>query len=112
MAGNDPTKGRKTVGIEVSVRDRKFLREIFTMARDGVREELAEQPDRLRRPTRLRREEAAYERLLAGLRDGRLEVDRDVRAVLAELAEIVDASNEYSRVVTEHEALHGLIASL
>jgi hypothetical protein len=38
--------------------------------------------------------------------------DRDVRDLVADLAGIVDQANEYSRVVEEHEALHGLLAQL
>jgi hypothetical protein len=33
-------------------------------------------------------------------------------AVLASLAQIIDASNEYERVIIEHEALHGLLDQL
>jgi hypothetical protein len=35
--------------------------------------------------------------------------DADVRDVLGDLAGIIDRSNEYRRVVCEHEALHGLL---
>lgn len=35
--------------------------------------------------------------------------DVDVRDVLGDLAGIIDRSNEYRRVVCEHEALHGLL---
>lgn len=112
MAGNDPTQTRKVVCIGVSPRERNFLNELITMALDGVRDELARGLDRLRRPAMLRREEGAYERLLAGLHSGRLGADPDVRAVLAELGEVVDASNEYARVVFEHEALHRLIDAI
>ena len=38
--------------------------------------------------------------------------DRDVLDVLADLAQVIDTGNEYSRVVAEHEALCGLLASL
>lgn len=112
MAGTDPMQPRKAVRIDVSPRERNFLHELVTMALDGVRDELARGLDRLRRPAKLRREEAAYERLLAGLRSGRLGADPDLRAVLAELGEVVDASNEYARVVFEHDALHRLIAAI
>jgi hypothetical protein len=37
---------------------------------------------------------------------------KDVLGVLGDLAAIIDQGNEYSRVVTEHEALHGLLAQL
>ncbi|HEX3563270.1 MAG TPA: hypothetical protein VHU24_10565 [Solirubrobacterales bacterium] len=38
--------------------------------------------------------------------------DADVRDVLGDLAHIIDRSNEYSRVIAEHEALHGLLSKL
>ena len=38
--------------------------------------------------------------------------DADVRVVVGDLAKIIDGSNEYERVVAEHEALHGLLAQL
>lgn len=38
--------------------------------------------------------------------------DHDVRAVLRDLAQVIDADNEYERVIAEHEALHGLLGQL
>lgn len=38
--------------------------------------------------------------------------DQDVQDLVADLARIIDSANEYSRVVAEHEALHGLLAQL
>ncbi len=38
--------------------------------------------------------------------------DRDVRDLLSDLAGIIDRANEYTRIVAEHEALHGLLAQL
>jgi hypothetical protein len=43
------------------------LRGLFKSARAGVRQELKEYPDQLKEPARLRREDAAYGRLLAAL---------------------------------------------
>lgn len=111
MAENDPTKDQTTIRFDLSRNYREFLKEVFTMARDGADEELREHGRRLQDPDRLRREQAAYERLLAAL-DGRLvEPDPELLAVLQELVEVVDESNEYRRVVAEHEALHAMIAS-
>ena len=109
MDGSDPAHAMRRARVDVPAPDRVFLKELITMSRDGVREELT----RLGRegaPRPLHREEAAYERLLAGLHDGELEVDADVRAALAHLGEVVDTSNEYARVVFEHRALQRLIA--
>jgi hypothetical protein len=38
--------------------------------------------------------------------------DRDVLDVLGDLAGVIDDGNEYRRVVSEHEALHSLLAQL
>jgi hypothetical protein len=38
--------------------------------------------------------------------------DADVRVVVGDLAKIIDTSNEYERVVSEHEALHGLLGKI
>jgi hypothetical protein len=38
--------------------------------------------------------------------------DADVRVVIKDLAGIIDEGNEYRRVASEHEALHGLLAQL
>ena len=36
----------------------------------------------------------------------------DVCDVVGDLAQIIDGGNEYRRVVTEHDALHGLLDQL
>jgi len=89
----------------------RFLRETFTDARDGVRGELAH-AKRPKHPDPLHREEAAYGRLLASLDELVIVPDDEVREVVTTLALVIDASNEYERVVTEHEALHGLLAQI
>ncbi len=38
--------------------------------------------------------------------------DDEVREVVTTLAQIIDGSNEYERVVAEHEALHGLLGQI
>ena len=63
-------------------------------------------------PAHLRREDAAYGRLLAALDELVIVPDPDVRDVLGDLAGIIDRSNEYRRVVCEHEALHYLLGQL
>lgn len=63
-------------------------------------------------PRRLEREEAVYARLLVALDEQVIVPDRDVRDLISDLAGIVDRANEHSRVVEEHEALHGLLAQL
>ncbi|HVY77762.1 MAG TPA: hypothetical protein VG898_04575 [Solirubrobacterales bacterium] len=112
MAGDDPTQTGGFVRVDLPARERKFLQELIALALDGVREELASHGDAHPKLVDLRREEAAYERLLEGLAGGRLATGADVRAILAELGEVIDASNEYARVVFEHKALQGLLAIL
>jgi hypothetical protein len=90
----------------------RFMRGIFTSARAGVRDELRDHPDDLKDPDHLRREVAAYGRLLAALDELVIVPDRDVRDLVGDLAQIIDNTNEYKRVIAEHEALHGLHVQL
>jgi hypothetical protein len=112
MANENPTGRDPAVVLTIPADQVCFLRRVFEMARDGVRDELAQYPDQLREPSRLRREEAVYGRLLVALDEHVVVPDRDVRAVLGDLAQIIDADNEYRRVVAEHEALHGLLGQI
>jgi hypothetical protein len=112
MADPNPTGTGPAVALTIPPDDRKYLRSVFEMARDGIRAELSEHPDRLREPARVHREEAIYERLLAALDTGSIVPDRDVRDVLGDLATVIDSGNEFKRVVAEHEALHGLLGQL
>jgi hypothetical protein len=109
MAGSNPTGRGSAVALKLPVDQVRFLRMLFTSARAGVQQELKEYPDTLKEPTRLRREEAAYGRLLAALDELVIVPDGDVVDVLSDLAGIIDRSNEYTRVVTEHEALRGML---
>lgn len=107
MANTDPTGGGG-VALAIPPKDKKFLRGLFTDVREGVRDDLASFPDRVRNPAALHREEAAYEALLAALDSGSLVVSGDIRCVLCDLALTIDRENEYDRVVAEHAALLGL----
>lgn len=109
MADENPTGRGAAVALNLSADHVRFLRGLFTSARLGVRQELKEYPDTLKEPARLHREEAAYGRLLAALDELVVVPDADVRDVLGDLAGIIDSSNEYTRVVAEHEALRGLL---
>lgn len=112
MANENPTGDGEPVALTIPPADRKFLRRVFEMARDGVRDELAHYPDQLREPGRLCREEAVYGRLLTALDDRAIFPDRDMRTVLRDLTKIIDADNEYGRIVAEHDALHGLLRQI
>jgi hypothetical protein len=112
MADPNPTGRGAAVALKLPVDHVRFLRGLFRDARAGVRQELKDYPKQLREPTRLRREDAAYGRLLAALDELVIVPDADVRDVLGDLTGIIDRSNEYTRVVAEHEALHGLLGQL
>ena len=112
MADENPTGRGFAVALNIPADQVGFLRGLFTSARAGVRQELKEYPDQLKEPARLRREDAAYGRLLAALDELVIIPDDGLRAVLGDLAKIIDSGNEYSRVVAEHEALHGLLGQL
>jgi hypothetical protein len=111
MADQNPTGSGAAVALELPADHVCFLRGVFEKTRAGVKDELEEFPDQLE-PKRLEREEAVYRRLLAALDELVIVPDRDIRDLVADLAGIVDRANEYSRVVEEHEALHGLLAQL
>lgn len=112
MASENPTGAGDAVALTIPAAHHKFLRGLFEIARNGVREELTKYPEQLKEPLRLHREKAVYDKLLAALDSGSIVPDRDVRDVLSDLAGIIDRSNEHKRVVTEHEALHGLLGQL
>jgi hypothetical protein len=90
----------------------RFLRGVFEQAREGIRDELRDYPKELKDPEDLRREVVAYGRLLAALDELAIVPDHDLRTVLGDLAQVIDSGNEYSRVVTEHEALRSLLGQL
>jgi hypothetical protein len=112
MAKENPTGRGSAVSLTIPADQARFLRGLFKDARAGVCQELKDYPKQLREPARLRREEAAYGRLLAALDECVIVPDADVRVVVGDLAKIIDGSNEYERVVAEHEALHGLLGKL
>jgi hypothetical protein len=111
MADQNPTGSGAAVALNLPADQVRFLRSTFEKARAGVKDELEEFPDQVD-PKRLEREEAVFGRLLAALDEQVIVSGRDVRDLLSDLAGIIDRANEYSRVVEEHEALHGLLAQL
>jgi hypothetical protein len=112
MADENPTGRGAAVALKLPADHVRFMRGIFTSACAAVRDELTEYPDQLKDPDHLRREVAAYGRLLAALDALVIVPDQDVRDLVGDLAHIIDRGNEYRRVVAEHEALHGLHAQL
>jgi hypothetical protein len=107
MASDNPTGRGVAVALDLPVDHVRFLRGVSEKARDGLSEELEEFPDQLD-PERLRREHAAYGRLLTALDELVIVPDHDVRNVVGDLAQVIDHDNEYRRVVFEHEAFHAL----
>lgn len=112
MADQNPTGRGAAVALNLPADQVRFLRSVFAMARDGIRDELIEHPDELREPARVQCEEAAYGRLLTALDALVIVPDDEVRAVVGVLAQTIDASNEYERVVAEHNALASLTRHL
>lgn len=111
MADQNPTGSSAAATLNIPADQVRFLRSTFAKARAGVKDELEEFPSQLD-PERLQREEAIYARLLAALDELVIVPDQDLVDVLGDLAAIIDQGNEYSRIVTEHEALHSLLAQL
>jgi hypothetical protein len=109
MAEKNPMGDGATVALTIPPDDLKFLRSTFTMARDGICDELDKFRGQVREPDRLQREVATYGRLLAALDVLAIVPDAEVREVVAHVAEVIDWGNEYKRVVAEHAALHGLL---
>lgn len=112
MANSNPTGAGDAVALTIPAKDRKFLRRLFKMARDGIRDELADYPADLSEPTHLHREKAAYEALLIALKEGAVVPDHHMREVVGDLVDLNDRENEYTRVVAEHAALLGLCEQL
>jgi hypothetical protein len=112
MADSDPIGDGPTVALTIPADHVRILRGVFEDAREGAREDLANYPEGLKDPACLRRDVDAYGQLLTALDELAIVPDAEVLAVVADLAQIIDGSNEYSRVVAEHDALHGLLAQL
>ena len=111
MADQNPTGSGAAVALELPADHVRFLRGVFEKARAGIGDELEEFPDQLD-PKRLEREHIAYGRLLTALDELVIVPDHEVRNVVGDLAEVIDQGNEHKRVVSEHKALHGLLAQL
>jgi hypothetical protein len=112
MANDNPTGHGAAVALHLPADHVRFLRSVFEQAREGIRDELRDYPKKLKDPGHLRREVAAYGRLLVALDELVIVPDADVLAIVADLAQVIDGGNEYSRVVSEHAALHDLLNQL
>jgi hypothetical protein len=112
MADENPTGRGTAVALDLLADQVGFLRGTFADVREGVQDELRHHPGEAKDSLHLRREEAAYGRLLTALDECVIVPDADVRTLVRDLAEVIDQGNEYSRVVFEHDALRGLLALL
>lgn len=112
MSAQNPKGPHDSVGLSIPAFHADFLRETFEGGRAGACAELREYPDQVSDPQLLRREAAAYSKLLTALEERVIVPDGAVREVVTDLARAIDRENEYARVVAEHEALHGLLAQL
>jgi hypothetical protein len=111
MADQNPTGSGAAVALELPADHVRFLRGVFEKARDGIKDELEEFPDQLD-PKCLHREHAVYGCLLTAMDELEIVPDADTHLVLTDLAKVIDAGNEFSRVVAEHTALHDLLVQL
>lgn len=111
MADQNPTGRGAAAALKLPADHVRFLRGTFSDAREGVRDEMGH-PEGPKDPDGLRSEAAAYGRLLTALDDLVIVPDEVVCEVVSRLVRIIDESNEYERVVTEHDALNGLLAQL
>ena len=107
MATQNPTGDGEAVALSISPGHLQVLRPILEMVRDGARDDLST-PPLAARPEVARADEHAYRVLLAALDHGRIVPAAHICRALGELAESVDAANEYERVAAEHDALADL----
>jgi hypothetical protein len=109
MANENPTDDGRTAVLQIPSSDVPFLRFLFTTARDGIRDDMAQFTSKVREPARRLREKTAYGQMVDVL-DGRpVRLDRDLLDAVFRVAESIDRENEYRRVVAEHTALHGVL---
>ena len=112
MADQNPTRSGDAAAPDLPAEHIPILRGVLTTCLEGLRADLVN-PDRLRNPAKAREEAAAYERLLAGLAEGRITVpDEHAHEAVAALAMASDEENNYAELVAEHDALRELLARL
>jgi hypothetical protein len=112
MADENPTDGGRMAPLDLRPQHIAILRRTLSDCLEGVRADLRT-PERMRDPVSAAREAGAYERLLCALDRGQVSVpDEAAREAVAIIAAQWDRENNYEAVVAEHDALHGLLASL
>jgi hypothetical protein len=112
MADQNPTGGRKVVPLDLPAPQVVLLRRTLMSCLVGVKGDLA-RADKPPNADRGCREAHAFRRLLRSLHRGEVVVPDDrAREVIATLAAEADRENNYTEVVLEHDALHGLLGVL
>lgn len=112
MADSDPTGRGKALALTIPAADAPFLIDTLATARWGANEDLANHPNEVREPARLRREAAAYSQLIDAVTAASIKPTRYLCQVLSTLAGTIDEENDYEVVVFEHGALHGLLGQV
>jgi hypothetical protein len=103
--------GDGIVALELTDKQRRFLRSTLGNCQVGREDDLRTHPDHSR-ARRWRADAAAYGRLIVGLDAGEIVPDDRARRLVCELAEASDREEEYERVVFEHDALAVLCAQI
>lgn len=112
MSCKHHTSNSQAAALDLPAPQANLLRRIFGDCLDGVRRDLRDQcrvPD----PTAANRDAGAYERILAGLDRGTMQIpDEEARQAVEAIATSTDQVNDYTKVVAEHMALYELLVRL
>jgi hypothetical protein len=104
--------GGQAVSLDLPADQVVILRDRLTSWLAGIRDDL-KKPERLDSPDEVRREGEVYERLLAGLRTGRIVVPDEVaRAAIEAASSAYDKESNYAEVAANHDALRDLLTLL
>lgn len=103
--------GDRLVDLRLDLYHWNFLKDAVGACLMGLRHDLARKEPHPNRE-RAEHEEAAYERLLDGVRNKRIAPDAEVIEVASALADSVDTGNEYAQAAFEHRAFCSLLAQL
>lgn len=112
MATQQDTGDGATVPLGLPATQVKILRGTIASCLEGVSGDLR-QPEQLPDPERAQREAGAYERLLAALDKGVIDLPDDAAREAVEVMVLaVEEDTDYARIIAEHDALFGLLALL
>lgn len=112
MAESNPTGDSRLVPLDLPDGQKKILRERLADWLAGIRSDL-EMPERVTDIDGARAEAAAFERLLAALDRGGLEVpDEAARSALRAAVAAYDEASGYTEATANHEAMEALLDRL